>query len=124
MLIDYHLPLHIKLETIIRATLDDDELNKVKQKLSQFEPEKHSNLKEYVSSDGLLLYGSRIIIPQTIQNDVISVAHLGHQGREKTLTLLSEFMWIPNMSRRVGEFIHKCHACKCNSEEKQFQPLK
>ena len=131
MLIDYHLPLHIKLETIIRATLEDDELNKVKQMLSQFEPEKHSNLKEYakirnelsVSSDGLLLYGSRIIIPQTIQNDVISVAHLGHQGREKTLALLSEFMWFPNMSRRVGEFIHKCHACKCNSEVKQFQPL-
>ena len=45
----------------------------------------------------VLLRGSRIIIPMSIQKQVIKIAHEGHQGIAKTKARLREAVWFPNL---------------------------
>ena len=50
-----------------------------------------------VASQGLILRGSRIIMPFKLQNRVVVLAHEGHQGIRKTKSLLREKVWFPEM---------------------------
>ena len=131
MLVDYNLPLHVRIESIIQATKEDVILKKVKMMLLD-DNYNDEDVKEYckvknelsVLTDGLVLYGNKIIIPQSLQEDIVKIAHLGHQGREKTKLLLNEYTWFPFMNRKVDEVIKKCHVCNCNTEKKHFEPFK
>ena len=43
----------------------------------------------------LVLRGSQIVIPLSLQADVIGLAHEGHQYSDKTLKLLRQTCWFP-----------------------------
>jgi hypothetical protein len=78
MVVDYNLPFHIIMESIIQATNADVILNKVKSMLLD-ENDNDEDIQEYrkikdefsVSTDGLILYGNKIIIPQSLQDSAI-----------------------------------------------------
>ena len=53
----------------------------------------------------VLMKGSRIIIPEILQDKATRLAHIGHQGIEKTKSLLREKIWYPNMNQKVKEMI-------------------
>ena len=82
-----------------QATLEDDVLNKVKTMLPNDSCDDDS-LKPYynirtelsVTSDWLILYGKRIVVPKKLQNEIINIAHQSHQGRDKTKQLLNKFV--------------------------------
>ena len=61
-----------------------------------------------VTQDGILLSGNRIIIPEKLHTNIIEIAHQGHQGVTKTLELLKEKVWFPQMNRKVTENIENC----------------
>ena len=131
-LVDYNLPLNIRLESIIQATKDDPVLTKLNELLSSdFWDDDDKRLKPYfnirselsISSDGLILYGNRIVIPTKLQPELIKIAHQSHQGKEKTKQLLNQFVWFADLSTKVDSFIDNCHTCNSNSEKKEFQPL-
>ena len=130
MLVDSNLSQHIKLETIIQETKNDFVLNKVKQMLETNEvnddcqkPFFNMRNELSISSDGLILCGDRIVIPQACQELVIKVAHLGHQGKEKTKKLLANYVWFTNMNSKVDAGILKCQSCNANTVKHQFEPL-
>jgi len=45
---------------------------------------------------------SRIIIPESLQETATRLAHISHQGIEKTKSLLREKIWYPNMNQKVS----------------------
>jgi hypothetical protein len=101
-LVDNNLPLNIRLDSIIQATQEDPILKKLKELLSnEYWDNDDKRLKPYfsirselsISSDDLILYGNRIIIPTKLQSDIIKIAHQSHQGKEKTKQLLNQFVW-------------------------------
>ena len=53
------------------------------------------------ASGNLILRGTRIVIPQSLQEHVINLAHEGHQGLVKTKSLLREKVWFPNIDKLV-----------------------
>ena len=129
-IVDYNLSLSVKLEALIQATQEDEDLNNVK-KILQTDKCHDDKLRAYynirselsTTNDGLILYGSRIVIPYSLQNEIISVAHQGHQGKEKTKKLLKQYVWFPQMNVKAEKFIDKCHVCNVNSEKTQYEPL-
>ena len=43
---------------------------------------------ELTEADGVILHGSQIVIPESLQTDIISLAHEGHQHAEKAWSIL------------------------------------
>ena len=53
------------------------------------------------ASGNLILRGTRIVIPKSLQEHVVNLAHEGHQGLVKTKSLLRENVWFPNIDKLV-----------------------
>ena len=86
----------------------------------QYVNNKH-NLSE--SNDGLVLVHNCVVVPTTLRADIIKVAHFGHQGATKTLSLMRRNVWFPDMEAMVNDFIHSCPACVVNSNTAHKVPF-
>lgn len=80
------------------------------------------------ASGNLILRGTRIVIPKSLQEHVVSLAHEGHQGLVKTKSLLREKVWFPNIDKLVESKVKSCSAClittpECKREPLQMSPL-
>ena len=67
---------------------------------------------ELTSCDGLLLYGSRIVVPKSLQQETLSKIHQGHQGIEKCRLRVSTSVWWPGVSREMQNFVQQCSICR------------
>ena len=55
----------------------------------------------------------RLCLPASLRTDILKAYHddLGHQGRERTMSLVKRrFIW-PGMDKDITDFIHKCGRC-------------
>jgi len=66
---------------------------------------------ELTICDGLLLYGSRIVVPKSLQHETLSKIHQGHQGIEKCRLRISTSVWWPGVTKQIQEFVNKCPVC-------------
>ena len=49
--------------------------------------------------------------------------HLGHQGRDRTLSLLRERFWLPGMAQRMMMSICNCPKCQIFKAKPQIPPM-
>ena len=74
---------------------------------------KYSNVfNELAVVDGLVLRGERIVVPQTLREAMVKIAHEGHQGIVRTKQLLRVHAWFPGMDTMVEKHVGKCLACQ------------
>jgi len=79
---------------------------------------------ELTSVDGnLILRGSRIVIPDALQKQVVELAHEGHQGLVKTRTLLRSKVWFPRMDSLVDSIVKRCVPCQVATPKPSREPL-
>ena len=71
----------------------------------------------------LLLRGSRIVIPGSLQKQAVSLAHEGHQGLVKTKALIREKVWFPGIDRLVEQTVGACLACQATTSQVKREPL-
>ncbi|KAL8562268.1 hypothetical protein ACOMHN_037224 [Nucella lapillus] len=76
----------------------------------------------------VLLRGTQLVIPRSLQQRVINIAHEGHQGIVKTKQLLREKVWFPHIDRQVKDAVKSCLACLStipdhHSEPQRMTPL-
>ena len=71
----------------------------------------------------IILRGSRIVVPKTLRDRAVSIAHEGHQGLVKTKQLLREKIWFPGIDDKVKQKIDRCVACQANSCGSRPDPL-
>lgn len=70
-----------------------------------------------------------VALPKAMQGDVFRNAHeLGHFGTKKTMEVLQRNYWMPNMAKRVDQFIQNCVACilgnrKAGKQEGLLNPI-
>jgi len=55
--------------------------------------------------DGLVLKGSRIVIPAFIRNQVLQAIHLGHQGENKCILRARESVLRPGISTDIRQMV-------------------
>ena len=67
---------------------------------------------ELTICDSLLLYGSRIVVPKSLQRETLSKIHQGHQGIEKCRLRVSTSVWWPGVSREMQNFVQQCGICR------------
>ena len=121
-----------KTEELRKLTKEDPELNVLMETVVKGWPEKsldvpkcirfYWSLKDYIAvEDGILMKSQRIIIPKSLQKEVLTTLHLSHQGIEKTRLRAKTCVYSRGIDKDIEEFIGKCDICLeyCRSEQKQ-----
>ena len=120
------------LDEIINSTQSDDDLVQVKNALLRGHfLNNESAYKRFgkvlneccVSSEGLVVRGLRIVLPQALRRRAVKLAHEDHQGISKTKSLLRSKVWFPDIDSLVEEEISLCRECQLNGERVRPEPL-
>ena len=62
-------------------------------------------------NEGLLLRGTRIVIPSTMRAEILDKLHSGHQGVVKTRERAKGSVWWPRLSTQIEELVLRCPVC-------------
>ena len=130
-MIEYQSPSIVSPSEIAAATQIDPDLQIV---ISAVEEEKQYKIPQHLSpyskvfhelpvQQGLLLRGTRICVPVSLQTRVIELAHEGHQGAVRTKQLLRSCVWFPKLDTQVEAFVKNCAACIVSQSTKSRTPL-
>ena len=114
----------IDIKSIQEATMQDQDLNKLKDVIFKGWPEYRKKcpqeLWDYwtfrcqlVIEDGLILKGDKIIIPKTLRGQVLEAIHTGHQGETKCLVicLARESVFWPGITNDIKQLVKDCDIC-------------
>ena len=73
--------------------------------------------------NGLLLRGDRIVIPQSLQPEILGKLHCRHQGISKCRERARQSVWWPGINKYIEVMISKCLIC-CKHKQQNTEPLK
>ena len=74
-------------------------------------------------ASNLLLRDTRIVLPSSLRNTAIQIAHEGHQVLVKTKRLLRTKVWFPHIDRMVQNMVERCLPCQANGLDSRPEPL-
>ncbi|CAC5387482.1 unnamed protein product [Mytilus coruscus] len=74
--------------------------------------------------DGVLLKGSRIVIPDKLRKQTLQLAHEGHQGIVKTKLRLREKVWWTGIDQDAENLVKSCRACQVVGPVPRQEPIK
>ena len=72
----------------------------------------------------LVMRGDRVVMPQSLWEHIIKLAHEGHQGMVRTKTRLREKVWWPQMDKQVEEVVRACHPCQLVGPRPHPEPVR
>ena len=73
-------------------------------------------------NNGLLLRGNRLVIPNSLQSEILEKLHSGHQGLTKCRLRAKQSVWWPNICQHIEEKVSKCPVC-CKYRIQPAEPL-
>lgn len=123
------VPEAVLLNDIAEATSKDIVLQEVMRALEtgiwtessigfkQFKPELHT-------AAGVLMRGDRLVVPETLQAQVVGCAHEGHPGMSVMKRRLRQKVWWPKMDYQVEKFVRSCNLCTLVSSVGPPEPMK
>uniref|UniRef100_A0A1I8HZN5 Ig-like domain-containing protein n=1 Tax=Macrostomum lignano TaxID=282301 RepID=A0A1I8HZN5_9PLAT len=79
---------------------------------------------ELSESDGVLLRGDLIVIPESLRRPILQLAHTGHLGADRTLKRLQTKVWWPRMRSDCELFVQCCTLCQAAATGLRQTPLR
>ena len=70
----------------------------------------------------LLMYKSRIVVPNVLREETLAKIHTGHQGIERCRMRVATSVWWPGVSQEVREVVERCKECT-KEAPKRKEPL-
>lgn len=121
-------PVAIQLEDIKKKSREDETISNVIQALDGNDwTQLASRFKPYATElcvlEDLLLRGDRIVIPKSLQNNVLQLAHEGHPGMVVMKRRLRQKVWWPNMDKETEKYVKQCKECTLVSSLSPPEPL-
>ncbi|MCG7866506.1 MAG: hypothetical protein JAY74_09055 [Candidatus Thiodiazotropha taylori] len=115
------VPKAMRFDEVQRATLADLSLQKVMTAVQTGRWWDDPDLSlycrfkdEFSVYDGVVLRDHRLVIPSSLQDQVIDIAHNTHQGIVKTKQLIREKVWFPGIDKMVEETVRACIPCQAS----------
>ncbi len=83
-----------------------------------------SHMNEFsVDSNNLIMKGDQVVLPKSLWQRVINLAHLGHLGTSSCKRLIKYYYFIPNINKLVDIKVGSCRACELNTDYSHFNPI-
>lgn len=122
-------PKALKTRDIERESEKDENLEKIRHCLKSGNwddcPTEYKGVRNELCSVGMLvLRGTRIIIPEKLREQVVSLAHEGHAGIVKTKQRLRSKVWWPGIDRDAEKECRTCHGCQLVAQPSNPEPIK
>ena len=122
-----------RLNQLQQETASDHILQQLKEVTLNGWPEKRSippSIKPYYSirgeivyHNGLLLKGSRIIIPSSLRNAMKEIIHHGHNGIERCKNRARQSVYWPGINHEIEDLVSRCSLCSAHRNKQQKEPL-
>jgi len=124
-----------KLTQLKTETKCDQVLSKLSKTIHEGWPQRCSELpadlrpfwtiKDYLSiDDGIILKGEQIVIPKTLQDDILNQLHSQcHQGIEKTRLLARKCVFWTNINTDIAEKVGNCLSCNTYQNSQRPEPM-
>ena len=111
------VPAALRFKEIERISAQDPELQAVRNCLIEEKwdnaPKSYLPVRNELTFIGhVILWGTRIIVPQALRKRVVSLAHKGHQGVVKTKERLRTKVWWPGMDHDAERRSAECYGCQ------------
>ncbi len=107
----YSLPKHVNKQKILEATLIDPVLiklteavkkNKIEKDVTELQPFSRVFDELTLTTEDLIFRDNRLLVPTSLQTEIIQIAHEGHLGIPTTKHLLRSKVWFPNKDIQVA----------------------
>ena len=112
-------PKTMTMEDIINASIDDREVKglRVAIKLRHWDKDTVKPFKSVkdeltIGQNNIVLCGSRIVLPASLRQRAINIAHEFHQGLSKTKSLRRGKVWFPDIDKLTNDTIDHCIPCQ------------
>ena len=79
---------------------------------------------ELMVDDGLVMRGTRVVIPLQQQEDMLQQLHAGHSGIDATKRRARELMYWPTMNKNINYMVARCSPCNALKPHQQKEPMK
>ena len=73
--------------------------------------------------DGILLWGSRVVIPHSVQDVILKQLHETHPGVSKMKNLARSYVWWPGIDRDIENTVSKCNTCQMHQPVPPQPPI-
>ena len=77
---------------------------------------------ELTVAEGLLMRGSRMVIPTSMRAEILERIHSGHQGMTKCRQRARDSVWWPGIKNDIDGKVSKCPTC-CKMQVQHPEPL-
>jgi len=118
--------------TLVKETKKDRILSNVMASLKQqkWPSEMNKTVKQFhtvrdslSTSDGCLFYNSRVVIPESLQPQILQILHLGHCGMQRMKQLARTAVYWPNIDADIVDVSRQCPACIEHQNLPARQPI-
>ena len=132
--IDNDLDVSGQLQEIRVATSGDDTLTVVGGYIRQGWPDIKRDVlpiarpyfgfrDELVMEDGIVLKGTRLVIPSRMRQEILRQLHRSHMGIEATLRRIRDTVFWPGINGEMRDLISRCEACQSYKPAQQKETL-
>ena len=123
-----------KLECLRESTKNDPELQKLITQVIDGWPSDKQNVPyelrpywdyrdEISVYDGIVFKGERIIIPKSMQNEILHLVHYSHQGMVKSKQLARDVVYWKGLNKQIEDIVSKCSTCQTYRAQQQKEPM-
>ena len=74
--------------------------------------------------DEIVLRAERVVIPCTMQKEILNILHESHQGMVKTKQLAKDLIYWPGINGEIEHMISKCSPCQRHRNYQSKEPMK
>ena len=123
-----------KLQDIQEATQNDDSLMTVIRATLNGWPDNITNAaaeirtlytyhEELTYDNGILLKGDTIVVPRSLQKEMLQRIHESHLGIVKSKQLARDLLFWPGMTSQIEDTVAKCSTCQQSRKKQAPEPL-
>ena len=116
--------LPVEAETIRKETRKDNILSKVVMAVKTGSWKKDEQMLPFYKKRNELsicqeciIWGPRVIIPESLRNRILELLHEGHLGIVKIKRVARGFVWWPNIDKDIEKLVLKCKGCLLNRHQ-------
>ncbi|KAK3698601.1 hypothetical protein QZH41_014579, partial [Actinostola sp. cb2023] len=123
------VPKAMKADEIEQASLEDEEMGKLRECIQTGKWE-GVGCSEYLAVanelcvvGGIVMRGTRMVIPKRLRTTVMTIGHEGHPGIVSMKQRLRTKVWWPKLEKDVEKFVKTCDSCQLVSRPDPPEPV-